>query len=162
MNINIVDARIFSNNDNVIDILWIQDNFGKKIVDPKRLSRIKQKILFFINEKNIPMINYENSIDKRSSAFNISPDVSIDNSLSNKYSVIEVSGKDRPGLLNDLTRKISDLNINIRSAHIATFGERATDVFYVLSKNGDKITSKSKLKNIQNELIKSMSFDEYV
>ena len=89
MNINIVDARIFSNNDNVIDILWIQDNFGKKIVDPKRLSRIKQKILFFINEKNIPMINYENSIDKRSSAFNISPDVSIDNSLSNKYSVIE-------------------------------------------------------------------------
>ena len=72
------------------------------------------------------------------------------------------SGKDRPGLLNDLTRKISDLNINIRSAHIATFGERATDVFYVLSKNGDKITSKSKLKNIQNELIKSMSFDEYV
>ena len=149
MNINIVDARIFSNNDNVIDILWIQDNFGKKIVDKKRLSRIKQKILFFINEKNIPIINYENSIDKRSSAFNISPDVSIDNSLSNKYSVIEVSGKDRPGLLNDLTRKISDLNINIRSAHIATFGERATDVFYVLSKNGDKITSKSKLKNIQ-------------
>ena len=105
------------------------------------------------------MINYENSIDKRSSAFNISPDVSIDNSLSNKYSVIEVSGKDRPGLLKDLTRKISDLNINIRSEHIATFGERATDVFYVLSKNGDKITSK--LKNTQNELIKSMSFDEY-
>ena len=32
MNINIVDARIFSNKSNVIDILWIQDNFGKMIV----------------------------------------------------------------------------------------------------------------------------------
>ena len=42
MNINIVDARIFSNNDNVIDILWIQDNFGKKIVDPKRCISLKQ------------------------------------------------------------------------------------------------------------------------
>ena len=57
MNINIVDARIFSNKSNVIDILWIQDNFGKKIVDRKRLSRIKEKILLFINEDEIPLIN---------------------------------------------------------------------------------------------------------
>ena len=84
MNINIVDARIFSNKSNVIDILWIQDNFGKKIVDRKRLSRIKEKILLFINEDEIPLINYEDIIDKRSSAFNILPDVSIYNSLSKK------------------------------------------------------------------------------
>ena len=89
MNINIVDARIFSNKRNVIDILWIQDNFGKKIVDKNRLSRIKEKILLFINEDEIPLINYEDNIDKRSSAFNILPDVSIYNSLSKKYSVIE-------------------------------------------------------------------------
>jgi [protein-PII] uridylyltransferase len=162
MNINIVDARIFSNKSNVIDILWIQDNFGKKIVDRKRLSRIKEKILLFINEDEIPLINYEDNIDKRSSAFNILPDVSIYNSLSKKYSVIEVSAKDRPGLLNDLTRKISDLSIDIRSAHIATFGERATDVFYVLNKSGEKISSKNKIENIQKELIKSISFSEYV
>ena len=92
--------------------------------------------------------------------FDISPHVSIDNTLSKKYSVIEVSGKDRPGLLNDLTRKISDLDIDIRSAHIATFGERATDVFYVLTRNGNKITSGGKIKNLQNELIKSISLSE--
>ena len=84
------------------------------------------------------------------------------NSLSKKYSVIEVSAKDRPGLLNDLTRKISDLSIDIRSAHIATFGERATDVFYVLNKSGEKISSRNKIENIQKELIKSISFSEYV
>ena len=162
MNINIVDARIFSNKSNVVDILWIQDNFGKKIVDKNRLSRIKEKILLFINEDEIPLINYEDNIDKRSSAFNILPDVSIYNSLSKKYSVIEVSAKDRPGLLNDLTRKISDLSIDIRSAHIATFGERATDVFYVLNKSGEKISSRNKIENIQKELIKSISFNEYV
>ena len=94
--------------------------------------------------------------------FNILPDVSIYNSLSKKYSVIEVSAKDRPGLLNDLTRKISDLSIDIRSAHIATFGERATDVFYVLNKSGEKISSRNKIENIQKELIKSISFSEYV
>ena len=99
-------------------------------------------------------------VDRRSLVFDISPHVSIDNTLSKKYSVIEVSGKDRPGLLNDLTRKISDLDIDIRSAHIATFGERATDVFYVLTRNGNKITSGGKIKNLQNELIKSISLSE--
>ena len=161
MRINIVDARIFSNNyDDVIDILWIQDNFGKKIVDKKRLTRIKEKILYFINEDTIPTIRHLNDVDRRSLVFDISPHVSIDNTLSKKYSVIEVSGKDRPGLLNDLTRKISDLDIDIRSAHIATFGERATDVFYVLTRNGNKITSGGKIKNLQNELIKSISLSE--
>ena len=99
-------------------------------------------------------------VDRRSLVFDISPHVSIDNTLSKKYSVIEVSGKDRPGLLNDLPRKISDLDIDIRSAHIATFGERATDVFYVLTRNGNKITSGGKIKNLQNELIKSISLSE--
>ena len=66
MNINIVDARIFSNNDNVIDILWIQDNFGKKIVDKKRLTRIKEKILYFINEDTIPTIRHLDDVDRRS------------------------------------------------------------------------------------------------
>ena len=99
-------------------------------------------------------------VDRRSLVFDISPHVSIDNTLSKKYSVIEVSGKDRPGLLNDLTRKISDLDIDIRSAHIATFGEIATDVFYVLTRNGNKITSGGKIKNLQNELIKSISLSE--
>ena len=101
-----------------------------------------------------------NDVNRRSLVFDISPHVSIDNTLSKKYSVIEVSGKDRPGLLNDLTRKISDLDIDIRSAHIATFGERATDVFYVLTRNGNKITSGGKIKNLQNELIKSISLSE--
>ena len=99
-------------------------------------------------------------VDRRSLVFDISPHVSIDNTLSKKYSVIEVSGKDRPGLLNDLTRKISDLDIDIRSAHIATFGERATDVFYVLTRNGNKITSGGKIKNLKKELIKSISLSE--
>jgi len=45
--------------------------------------------------------------------------------------VIEVSGLDRPGLLYQLTTAISKLNLNIASAHVATFGERARDVFYV-------------------------------
>ena len=89
-------------------------------------------------------------------AFQVSPYASIDNTLSQNYSVIEVSGKDRPGLLSDLTRTLSDLKINIRSAHIATFGERATDVFYVLTNSGEKILSERKIESVKQSLTKSI------
>ena len=55
--------------------------------------------------------------------------------------MVEASGLDRPGLLYDLTRAISDLNLNIASAHISTFGERAVDVFYVTDLLGHKIAN---------------------
>ncbi len=45
--------------------------------------------------------------------------------------MIEVTGLDRPGLLYELTATLSKLNLNIASAHVATFGERVVDVFYV-------------------------------
>ena len=58
----------------------------------------------------------------------VEPEVSINNQWSELYTVIEVSGLDRPGLLYELTTAISKLNLNIASAHVATFGERARRV----------------------------------
>ena len=65
----------------------------------------------------------------------------INNQWSNRYTVVEVTGLDRPGLLYELTATISKLNLNIASAHVATFGERVVDVFYVTDLLGAKITS---------------------
>ena len=77
----------------------------------------------------------------RLSAFTVRPQVVIDNTLSDALTVIEINGLDRPGLLYDVTREISDLNLDIASAHIATFGEKAVDVFYVTDLTGGKILS---------------------
>ena len=67
----------------------------------------------------------------RLEAFSVEPRVSIDNSLSDELTVIEVNGRDRTGLLYELACILTGLNIDISSAHIATFGEKAVDVFYV-------------------------------
>ena len=60
------------------------------------------------------------------------------------------------GLLYDVTREISDLNLDIASAHIATFGEKAVDVFYVTDLTGKKITSTSREGAIRERLIKAL------
>ena len=55
--------------------------------------------------------------------------------------MVEVTGLDRPGLLYELTTTLSKLNLNIASAHVATFGERVVDVFYVTDLTGAQIAT---------------------
>jgi len=85
--------------------------------------------------------------------FTVEPEVVIDNVVSDHFTVIEVSGLDRPGLLYDVTTALSDLNLDINSAHITTFGEKAVDTFYVTDLTRRKITSPQRQEAIRARLI---------
>ena len=93
----------------------------------------------------------------RLKAFAVAPEVTINNGWSNRYTMVEVTGLDRPGLLFELTATLSKLNLNIASAHVATFGERVVDVFYVTDLFGAKITSATRQATIKRALIGLLS-----
>src|SRR6185503_16363351 len=95
----------------------------------------------------------------RADVFTVAPEVLVDNAVSNQFTVIEVSGLDRPGLLYELTSAISDLNLDITSAHITTFGEKAVDVFYVTDLTDKKITSPQRQKAIRDRLLEVLAED---
>jgi [protein-PII] uridylyltransferase len=86
-------------------------------------------------------------------AFTVEPEVLIDNTLSNQFTVLQVSGLDRPGLLYELTNAISNLNLDIASAHVATFGERAVDVFYVTDLTNKKVESEWRRTAVEGRLL---------
>jgi [protein-PII] uridylyltransferase len=50
--------------------------------------------------------------------------------------------------------------VTIHSAHIATFGERAVDVFYLTDLIGDKITGASRLKTLERRLLEAAAGHE--
>jgi len=66
---------------------------------------------------------------------------------------LQVSGLDRLGLLHELTAALSRLNLNIGSAHIVTFGEKAVDSFYVTDLTGAKIVSPSRQSAVKRHLL---------
>jgi [protein-PII] uridylyltransferase len=102
----------------------------------------------------LPDVMARRTVSKtRLKPFIVEPEVSINNQWSDRYTVIEVSGLDRPGLLFQLTTAISKLNLNIASAHVATFGERARDVFYVTDLLGAQITAPTRQAAIKRALI---------
>src|SRR5690606_35072902 len=90
-------------------------------------------------------------------AFRLEPVAAIRNALSTRFSVIEVEGLDRPGLLSEITGTISDLSLDIASAHITTFGEKVIDTFYVTDLTGQKIENPTRQQAIRARLLATLA-----
>jgi [protein-PII] uridylyltransferase len=87
------------------------------------------------------------------------PDVILDNTSSQDLTVIEVHALDRPGLLFVMAQGLADLGLDIASAHIATFGEKAVDVFYVRDHLQKKVTNEEAKRHIRERLLTLISRD---
>ena len=92
--------------------------------------------------------------------FEVEPRVLIDNNASRTLTVIEVNGRDRPGLLYELAKGLKDLGVVIVSAHISTYGERVVDVFYVKDVFGLKITQEQKRRQIARRLASALGVEK--
>ncbi|HET6376789.1 MAG TPA: [protein-PII] uridylyltransferase [Methylocella sp.] len=157
MGANIVDAHVFTTADGMaLNTIFISRAFS---FDEDELRRAGSVVLA-IERALSGQVRLRDMVAARRglageprNIFRIPPEVSIDNSLSNRFTVLEVTGLDRPGLLYELTSILSGLGLNIASAHIATFGEKAADVFYVTDLTGEKIIMAHKQDAIRRALL---------
>jgi [protein-PII] uridylyltransferase len=154
---NIVDAQIFTTTDGLaLDTISISRAFDRdedELRRAERVAKVIEKALRGEIRLSEAMAEKTKGPSNREKTFPLAPEVTIDNNLSNQYTVIEVSGLDRPGLLHDLTSAMSRLNLNIGSAHIVTFGEKAVDAFYVTDLTGLKIVNQTRQAAIRRALL---------
>jgi [protein-PII] uridylyltransferase len=155
----IVDAKIYTTKDGLaIDTFVIQDSEGQAFADTDRLQRVREAIEKSLKGEVMPrkVLAARHKPAKRERVFKVAPRVLIDNRASDTHTVIEVNGRDRPGLLADLAYALTNASLSLSSAHIATYGESAVDVFYVRNLFGHKITHGSKLKSIERRLLAAL------
>jgi [protein-PII] uridylyltransferase len=153
---NIVDAQIFTTTDaRALDTIAITSGFERDEDEERRAGRVAVSIEQALRgDLRLPeMVAKRAPAKGRLKAFAIEPEVTINNQWSNRYTMVEVTGLDRPGLLYELTATLSKLNLNIASAHVATFGERVVDVFYVTDLFGAKLTSATRQAAIKRALL---------
>jgi [protein-PII] uridylyltransferase len=157
---NIVDAKIFTMaNGMALDTFWLQDLDGKPFDGPQRLARLAARVeIALSNRLDIAreLDSQRSSWPQRDRVFTVEPRVLMDNNASDTFTVIEVNGRDRPGFLHIVTRALTRMNLQIATAHITTYGERAVDVFYVKDLFGLKIVNQDKLKQIAAEVEKAI------
>ena len=87
------------------------------------------------------------------SARTLEPAVRVLQEASDDATVVEVVGPDSIGLLYRLTRALSDLDLDIRSAKVATMGNDVVDAFYVRSSSGEKLTDTDDVAEIRAALL---------
>jgi [protein-PII] uridylyltransferase len=153
---NIVDAQIYTTTDGLaLDTISVSREFEREEDEARRAARIGNAIEQAVRgELKLPDVVAKRAAPKgRLKAFAIEPEVTINNQWSARYTVVEVTGLDRPGLLYELTASLSKLNLNIASAHVATFGERVVDVFYVTDLLGAQICEPTRQMAIKRPLI---------
>jgi len=153
---NIVDAQIYTTTDGrALDTISLSREFERDEDEERRANRVADSIEKALRgELRLPDVVTKRVPAKgRIRAFAVEPTVTINNQWSHRYTMLEVTGLDRTGLLYELTTTLSKLNLNIASAHVATFGERAVDVFYVTDLLGAQITSPTRQAAIKRALI---------
>ncbi len=153
---SIIGAQIFSTRDGrALDTFRLRRSFQSDEDEKVRATRIIDTVKQLLQGKRQVFIDLgkESRHNKRLRPFSLPAQVQVSNAISEKFTVIEVMGLDRTGLLHQLTRTISDLNLTIGSAHIGTYGEKAVDVFYVTDLTGHKIESRPRQKKIHEALL---------
>ncbi len=160
---SIVDARIFTTLDGMaLDAFRVQDEHQSAFRDKRRLERLRDTIRRTLAGD----LDLAGEINRRRKGWHNGPDLAVlprvlvDNRVSTRHTFVEITARDRRGLLSDLAHAVAELHLSIVTARVATFGERAVDAFYLCDGDGGKITSETELDSLRHHLIRTIEADE--
>jgi [protein-PII] uridylyltransferase len=81
------------------------------------------------------------------------PSARVENDESDFYTIIDVEAMDRPGLLHDIARTLSEQNLSIVSVRASTRASRATDAFYVTDADDLKLTDPARQRAVEAAIL---------
>jgi len=159
---DIVGARIYtSGGGQALDVFYVQDASGQPFGGDSRhvLDRLVGALEAAARNEPLALEPRKTTDLGRAAAFSIIPVVGVDNEASQDFTVIEVSGRDRPGLLGELSRTLADAGLSIHSAHVDNYGERAVDAFYV-NNAGRKLADSKALGQLKSALMDVLNHED--
>ena len=157
LGINIIGARITTCTDGtVLDVFQLQTADNELVSDRQTLARLEEGITAAVTGTLRPQAALNErwrSLPARVRRLPVPSRVFLSNRISTTHTVIEINGRDFPGLLHRLTRTLADLGLQIQTATVSTYGERVVDVFYVKDLFGLQVHNQARLDKIRDRLL---------
>lgn len=152
--VNILSADITTTVDGMaLDVFVVQNSLGKALEEGPFTQQLELKLTRMLTN-TVPLkpllLEQDDRETHRKRAFDVPFSIETDDSL-DIYTILEITSLDRVGLLFTITREIEQHGIQIRMAKIATYGEKAVDIFYVRDLYGLKLVPK-KIANVAHSL----------
>lgn len=160
--LNILEAQIHTwENGIALDTFWVED-VTEEI--ERRLSQFKKDLKEILSGEAplkdlLTKRNKSNGI-KQKVIPKVSGEIKINNEDSDFYTIVEVSGEDRMGILYEMTQALTDHGCNIHFARISTLGNRIVDVFYVQDQWGEKIVERNRTDQLKRTILSRLTTRE--
>lgn len=151
---DVAGARAFTTDDRLaVDVFDLRDGTGAPFgqAEPRSLTRLIQTVETAVRDSVRSRPALTQPVGRRA-VFDVRPTVVIMLDEHDAAAVIEVSAADRPGLLADVAAGLAEEGLSIRSAHVAAFGERVVDSFYVVDGKGRKPADATQLDALRHRL----------
>jgi [protein-PII] uridylyltransferase len=160
--LNILEAQIHTwGNGIVLDTFWVAD--ATRNTD-RRLQEFKKDLEEILGGKvslrDLLAKRRESNGIKQKVIPRVPQEVKVNNQDSDFYTIVEVMGEDRLGILYEITQALTDHGCDIHFARISTLGNRIVDVFYVQDEWGEKIKEKNRTDQLKRAILSRLTPQE--
>jgi [protein-PII] uridylyltransferase len=156
--LSILTAQVFTTEHGVaLDLFEVRGAFEQEISD-ERWRRFERTV----GESLRGAIDLPVEVETLRSHYRpprrgVAVSVALHQDASDFFTVVEVEGPDRMGLLFDLTSALAGHGFDVHSAKVATYGPRVVDVFYVTDSDGQKLAQAERETELERVLIEAVS-----
>ena len=153
LSLTIVDARILNTKDNhILSTFIVLDEVGEAVTDKPRLSELAKRIKERLKNPEQELPEPHQHLSRQIKAFKFKTDVQFWLDEKQQRTAMQLITTDRPGLLSRIARALLHCEIQLHNAKIATFGERAEDIFYITNAKGKALESEGQFDCIRQAL----------
>jgi [protein-PII] uridylyltransferase len=140
LGLNIHDARVVPVGDGRnVHTYVVLENDGSPIEDHERLIEIETAVRKATLEHGGRMPTVMRQPPRQVRLFTTPTRIAFSEDLDGSRTVMELVAADRPGLLCEVGKAFFENSVSLRAAKIMTVGERAEDVFYITTLDGETL-----------------------
>ena len=160
MNLTVMDARIFTSKDNyTLDTFLILEADGTLFTDEVRIDELKEKLHHHITNPQAMTPGITSHVPRAVKHFKFPAHVSFENNDTQKQTLMKVTAYDRPGLLSQIGAAMHSCNVTLHKAKIATYGEKAEDIFFITDNNGNILSDKKQFKCLEETITEKLNHE---
>ncbi len=155
---DVVSAKIITRSDGyALDTFFIQNKQKKPISE----DYLRKKLIKTISsglEGNFDIeralnIKWE-EIPARFRAVKAPTRIIVDNQTSENFTILDIKCKNAPGVLYKITKTLTSLGVQIKTANVSTYGDRVVDIFYIKNAFGSKVDDTITIDKIKKSILK--------
>ncbi len=151
---NVVDARIFSSSsDFTLDTFLILGADNEPVKDQDVITQLHTMLQQKIRANDAEIKPLAINLPRQAKHFKFATRIHLETDEQNQRTILNITAYDRPGLLSRIATALSQCEIQIQNARIATYGERAEDIFFISDAQNRPVNDEKQIACLKKNIL---------